>query len=257
MVMLGILLLPCALLLPHAARFPPRLPHAARFPPRRSVGRRHAPPSMLRGKYDLVVIGGGPVGVTAALRGAALGYSAILIDATPPRQFQFTGPTGLYSKALRDSALRLDVPVLRSMGIVDTAIWAQVNEFVQQILRKSGDNNMKALSLSNVPHLRGLGSLRPNLDADARCTVDVAYRRGDSIALRSDNVLLATGSKAVRLGTLEKWYTMPLGGHIRCCDSDSIKQLDFLPRKVVVVGGGIIAVEFARIFAELAAEVIA
>jgi len=184
-----------------------------------------------------------------------LGYSAILIDATPPRQFQFTGPTGLYSKALRDSALRLDVPVLRSMGIVDTAIWAQVNEFVQQILRKSGDNNMKALSLSNVPHLRGLGSLRPNLDADARCTVDVAYRRGDSIALRSDNVLLATGSKAVRLGTLEKWYTMPLGGHIRCCDSDSIKQLDFLPRKVVVVGGGIIAVEFARIFAELAAEV--
>ena len=180
-----------------------------------------------------------------------MGYTTILIDATPPRQFQFTGPTGLFSKALRDSALRLDVPVLRSMGIVDAAIWAQVNEFVQQILRKSGNNNMKAISLSNIPHLRGLGRLRPSKDAGARCTIEVAYQRGESITLRSDHVLLATGSKAVRLGALEQWYTTPLGGHIRCCDSDSIKALDFLPRKVVVVGGGIIAVEFARIFAEV------
>ena len=75
---------------------------------------------MLRDKYDLVVVGGGPVGVTAALRGASLGYDTILIDATPPRQFQFTGPTGLFSKALRDSALRLDVPVLRSRAVVST-----------------------------------------------------------------------------------------------------------------------------------------
>lgn len=211
---------------------------------------------MLKAKYDLVVVGGGPVGVTAALRGAEFGYSTILIDATPPRQFQFTGPTGLYSKALRDSALRLDVPVLRSMGIVDAAIWAQVNEFVQQILRKSGDNNMKALCLNNVPHLRGMGRLRPSDDdGGARCSVEVAYRRGESITLRSDNVLLASGSRAVRLAALEQWYTTPLGGHVRCCDSDSIKQIDFLPRKVVVVGGGIIAIEFARIFAQLAAEV--
>ena len=157
----------------------PRVPRAA--PP---TSRRAPPPSMLKAKYDLVVVGGGPVGVTAALRGAEFGYSTILIDATPPRQFQFTGPTGLYSKALRDSALRLDVPVLRSMGIVDAAIWAQVNEFVQQILRKSGDNNMKALCLNNVPHLRGMGRLRPS---DARCSVEVAYRRGESITLRSDN----------------------------------------------------------------------
>ena len=102
---------------------------------------RARPPQMLRPSYDLVVVGGGPVGVTAALRAAAVGYKPILIDATPPRQFQFTGPTGLFSKALRDSALRIDVPVLRSMGIVDAAIWAQVRGFVEQILRKSGDNN--------------------------------------------------------------------------------------------------------------------
>ena len=73
--------------------------------------------------------------------------------------------------------------------------------------------------------------------------------------LRSTNVLVATGSKATRLPALESWYEEELGGHLRCYDSDSIKKLSFLPRSVVIVGGGIIAVEFARIFAALAAKV--
>jgi len=152
---------------------------------------------------------------------------------------------------------------LRKMGIVDTAIWAQVNEFVEQILRKSGDNNMQALSLSRVPHLRGMGSLHVCADGatTSACSVEVTYSggkraaTGQSITLSSDNVLLATGSRALRLATLDEWYDEPLGGHIRCHDSDSIKRLSFLPRSVVVIGGGIIAVEFARIFAALAADV--
>jgi NAD(P) transhydrogenase len=219
---------------------------------------RHIAPNMLRQNYDLVVIGGGPVGVTAALRGAALGYTTILIDATPPRQFQFTGPTGLFSKALRDSALRLDIGTLRSMGIADVAIWAQVNDFVQQILRKSGENNMQALSLNRVPHLRGVGRLTGKFAAgrkryeeemgegaygvEGACEVEVTFTgggraEGDKVALSTDNVLLATGSKALRLATLERWYSEAVGGHVRCHDSDSIKRLSFLPRSVVVVGG--------------------
>ena len=113
---------------------------------RTSVATRSTGLQMLRDDYDLVVVGGGPVGVTAAMRASALGYNSILIDATPPRQFQFTGPTGLFSKALRDSALRIDVPVLRSMGIGDEAIWEQLRTFVNKILRKSGENNVRALS---------------------------------------------------------------------------------------------------------------
>jgi glycine/D-amino acid oxidase-like deaminating enzyme len=105
---------------------------------------------MLRDDYDLIIVGGGPVGVTAAMRASSLGYNAILIDATPPRQFQFTGPTGLYSKALRDSALRIDVPVLRSMGIGDEAIWEQLRTFVNKILRKSGENNVRAPPLAST-----------------------------------------------------------------------------------------------------------
>jgi len=212
---------------------------------------------MLRDAYDLVVIGGGPVGVTAALRASSLGHDSILIDATPPRQFQFTGPTGLFSKALRDSALRIDVRVLRSMGIGDSAIWEQVQEFVEKILRKSGTNNMGALTMARVPHLRGIGKLAR--DADGSVVVEVRFQqqnaKNQNVVLRAENVLVATGSKAVRLPSLADWYGRELCAHVRCYDSDSILRLSFLPRSVVVIGGGIIAVEFARIFAALAADV--
>ena len=104
-------------------------------PPPYVAPRRSGSISMLKDSYDLVVLGGGPVGITGALRATSLGKSAILVDATPQSQFQFTGPTGLFSKALRDASLRIDVPVLRSMGIGDAAIWAQVRELVQVLTR--------------------------------------------------------------------------------------------------------------------------
>ena len=85
--------------------------------PSRRAPARFPPPTMLRDCYDVVVIGGGPVGVTAALRAAGQGRTAIVIDATPPAQFQFTGPTGLFSKALRDTAKTLDIESLRAQQL--------------------------------------------------------------------------------------------------------------------------------------------
>lgn len=208
-------------------------------------------------RFDLLIIGGGPVGVTAALRAAALGRTAILIDNTPPKQFQFTGPTGLFSKALRDSALRIDVAVLRSMNIDDEAIWNQVDGSVQRILRQSGDNNAGALAMERVPSLRGRGTLVvPAEDCNARCSIAVLRpNQAKPNILQADQVLLATGSRALRMAVLEPWYEVDVAGHRRCFDSDSIKGLSFLPQSVVIVGGGIIAVEFARIFSQLKAKV--
>merc|ERR1711965_1054843 len=77
--------------------------------------------------------------------------------------------------ALRDAALRLDVAVLRRMGLGDGAIWAQVREMVDRIVRKVGDDNAKGLAVSRVPHLRGVGTVRPV--GDGRVEVDVAFRR--------------------------------------------------------------------------------
>jgi NAD(P) transhydrogenase len=211
---------------------------------------------MLRKSYDVAIVGGGPVGVSAALKASSLRKTAILIDATPPKQFQFTGPTGLFSKALRDAAQRIDVKVLRNMGIGDVAIWAQVDELIGSIVRKCGRDNMQALTLARVPHLRGIGRLA---SADgSEVVVDVAFQRGgggERVVCRK--ALLATGSRAVQLPCLDPglYYGGSPSQPLRVFDSDSIKQLSFLPRSVAIVGGGIIAVEFARIFAALEARV--
>ena len=89
------------------------------------------------------------------------------------------------------------------MGIGDAAIWAQVRELVDSILRKSGDGNARALSLARIPHLRGFGRLAPS--DDGKIAVDVEFTgsgKGSAetrrTTLRATNALLATGSKAVR-----------------------------------------------------------
>jgi len=84
---------------------------------------------MLRESYDLLVIGGGPTGLTAALAAAAGGRTCLIIDGTEKSKVQFSGPTGLFSKALRDAAKKISVRTLREMGLRDATVWKQVYPF--------------------------------------------------------------------------------------------------------------------------------
>ena len=128
-------------------------------------------------------------------------------------------------------------------------------------VRRACWSQMGALGLACVPHLRGQGRLLSGVSGDDLASIELCFQqpraKDQRLILKARNVLLATGSKAVRLSALESggWYGREVGGHVRCYDSDSILRLSYLPRTVVVIGGGIIAVEFARIFAALNADV--
>ena len=86
------------------------------------------------GCFDLVVLGAGPVGVSAALAAADLGKRVCLVDAPSysgalmkdGEDLSVGGPTGLFSKALRDTSKRLSVSTLRGMGISEKSIWSEV-----------------------------------------------------------------------------------------------------------------------------------
>ena len=81
--------------------------------------------------FDLAVIGAGPVGVSAALRAARSPYhknvvlidapraSGMLMDERTGEDLSLGGPTGLFSKALRDTGKRISVSSLKGMGLRD------------------------------------------------------------------------------------------------------------------------------------------
>jgi hypothetical protein len=73
----------------------------------------------------------------------------------------FTGPTGLFSKALRDAAKKVKVRTLREMGLRDASIWKQVQDMTIDIFGESGEKNLMAVEASRLPYFRGRATLLP------------------------------------------------------------------------------------------------
>jgi NAD(P) transhydrogenase len=192
--------------------------------------------------YDLVVIGGGPVGITAALAATATGRTVALIDGTPKPLVPFTGPTGIFSKALRDSALKVDVSTLRTMGMHDSVVWKQVQEMTDGTLTGNGLKNMGVLESKHIPFIRGQASFVNST------VLNVERQDEDAIQVQGKNILVATGSSAYRIPGI------PYDDKA-IFDSDTIKKLDFLPKSVTIIGAGLIAIEYARIFSRLKCRV--
>ena len=80
-------------------------------------------------EYDVLVVGGGPAGVSGAMRAAQLGRRVLLVD--KPKALKekqggvdafFGGPTGLWSKAIRDCGKSMDVTDMRARGKSDDAM---------------------------------------------------------------------------------------------------------------------------------------
>ncbi len=196
----------------------------------------------MKTEYDFVVIGGGPVGLTAALAATAVGKSSLIIDGSPKELVQFTGPTGIFSKALRDTAKKVDVQTLRGMGLRDTVVWRQVQDMTLEVLKENGLKNLQDLKYKHIPHMRGNATF---LDSDR---LSIQAQGSEPVEIKGKNILIATGSTAYRLPHIPYDST-------RVFDSDSVKGLSFLPKSLTIIGAGIIAIEYARIFSKLKCQV--
>ena len=98
----------------------------------------------------------------------------------------------------------------------------------------------RMLDNSGVHTYEGMGKL---LD---RNTIEITSVTGEKTRLRTNNILIATGSKA---------FKVPIPGHEHGITSDEALCLPELPKKIVIVGGGYIAVEFACIYNGLGSDV--
>jgi dihydrolipoamide dehydrogenase len=203
--------------------------------------------------FDLVVLGGGTGGYTAAFRGAQLGMRVALVEQAK------IGGTCLHvgcipTKALLESAeLFARLKRAKEFGLVlgaDAALdYEQVARRRDQVvkrmwtgLRSLVDKN-KVVWVGGRGRLEGPATIRVALNGD-----DGTPNGGGERILRAGNVILATGSRVKTLPGL-----VPDGRRI--ITSDDVTTKADLPRSIAVVGAGAVGSEFASMYHDLGVSV--
>ena len=190
--------------------------------------------------FDLVVLGGGSGGYAAALRASQLGLTVALVERDK------LGGTCLHRGCIPTKAL------LHAGEIADNAREAHtfgvkaefhamdmagVNAYKDGVISKLHKGLQGLVKSRNVTYIEGSGKLvAPN-------AVEV-----NGVRYQGKNILLATGSYPKTLPGLE------IDG-ARIVTSDHAMHMDYVPKSVIVLGGGVIGCEFASVWKSFGAEV--
>jgi dihydrolipoyl dehydrogenase len=206
--------------------------------------------------FDVAIVGGGPAGYTAAIRGAEYGLKVALIDASPN-----LGGTCLHVGCIPTKALLFNAELWDYLkdaeeygigfgqGGAPTLDWAAVLKRKTAIITK----HVKGLEFLMKKHKISVISGYARLTGPAKdgvLTLDLAGVSEGAQApapLKAKNIILATGSEAKLLPGLK-------------ADDTILTNIEILsvvqpPKSLIVIGAGAVGVEFASIFRSFGAEV--
>ncbi len=193
---------------------------------------------------DIVVLGGGPGGYNAAIRAAQLGAKAVLVE------MESLGGTCLNkgcipTKALyRSAQLIRDIKVSSEFGIDIDGFSVNIKKMLerkQDMVYRLTDGIRQLLKANGVEVITGRGRL---ID---RNTVEVTSK-DKKILIKCAGILIATGSSPAML-------PIEGSGLPGVMTSDEILKLEKVPESIVIVGGGVIGIEFAGIMNQLGSKV--
>ncbi len=199
-------------------------------------------------KYDIIIIGSGPAGFSCAMQSAKFNKSVLMVEADPDNLGGTWINTGTVpSKALRETARNIYTYTSQFGKYENKKPYERFKmrdllKYKDRVLENENSSIKKDLIKNNVHTARGYGKIiEPNL-------VEITDLLGETRKVKADFILIATGSRP----TKPKSFNID---HKVVFDANSILNLDHIPRRLVIVGGSIQALEFATIFAALGTNV--
>ena len=197
--------------------------------------------------YDLLVIGSGPGGQKAAIQAAKLGRRVALVDRREMIGGVCTNTGTIPSKTLREAVLYLTGMSERgiygqSYRVKDEISSHDVFHRTQHVVQRDIDVVRAQLARNHVALLNGHARF-----ADPH-TLKVTAASGEERRATAARIVIAVGTRPARPRTVE------FDGH-RILSSDDVLGLDWLPNSLVVVGAGVIGIEYASMFAALGCKV--
>ena len=198
-------------------------------------------------EYDLVVIGSGPAGEKGAAQAAYFGRSVALVEKEAVVGGAAANTGTLPSKTLRETALCLSGFKNRDLSGINVTLKKQVTirDFLVHEQHVTQDERIRILNNLGRHKVRSYQGCASFVDPH---TVSVRKDDGTEALLRGEVILIAVGSSPFRPAIY------PFEDH-RVWDSDTILKLEFMPKTMLVVGGGVIGSEYACTFAILGVDV--
>jgi dihydrolipoamide dehydrogenase len=201
--------------------------------------------------YDVAIIGGGPAGYTAAIRGAEYGLKVALIE-----QSSRLGGTCLLVGCIPTKALLFNAEIwdhlqhaadfgIQGIG-TPTLDWAAVLQRKDAIVAKHVRGLDFLMKKHKIAVITGTGRLTGPAQ-DGVHTVEVKTANGETSSVTAKNVILATGSEAKMLPGLK--------ADDRILTNIEILVLSEVPKSLIVIGAGAVGMEFASLFRTFGSEV--
>jgi len=197
-------------------------------------------------RIDIVIIGGGPGGYASAIKATRLGLKAVLVEKDKLGGVCLNKGC-IPTKALIAVAERLHyIQKAREFGIQVANYsfdFPAIMERKDRTIRRLSSDLSQLMEINKIRVIKGEAQIiEPGL-------VEITDPAGEKDLIKTKNIIIATGSKAVK-------PTIPGINSEGIITSEEALSLNELPFKIIIIGGGVIGIEFANIFKALGVEII-